>query len=101
MRAPVWLLASPFVCLGVVALTSLVIFLAVWRGKQAILQRMADAANAAAGVKESEGADLRWARADLAGNNRPETISEMSPCPACGGENIVGAGACAYCGRFL
>ncbi len=101
MRAPIWLLASPFVCLGVVALTSLVIFLAVWRGKQAILQRMADEANTAAGVKESTETDSRWARADLAENNQPDSIIEMAACPACGGENPAGAGACAYCGRFL
>ena len=101
MKAPIWLLFSPFVCLGVVALTSLVIFLALWRSKQAILQRMADEANTDAGAEENIDTGSRWARADLAEKDQPNIIIEMAACPACGGENPASALACAYCGRKL
>jgi hypothetical protein len=101
MRAPMLLLLSPFVCLGVVALISLIIFLVMWRGKQAVLQRMADAANAAANGKESPAADSRWALTSPANNSQTDGTIETSPCPACGGENLVSADACAYCGRKL
>jgi hypothetical protein len=101
MRAPILLLLSPFVCLGVVALTSLIIFLAMWRGKQAVLQRLADAANAAANGKESPAADSRWTHTSLSDIRQTDSTIETSPCPACGGENFVSAGACAYCGRKL
>ena len=101
MRAPILLLLTPAVCLGVVVLTSFVIFFALWRGKQAILQRMADEANADAGAEENTDTGSRWARADLAGKDQPNNIIEMAACPACGGESPASALACAYCGRKL
>jgi hypothetical protein len=101
MQAPLLLLLSPFVCLGIVALTSLIIFLVMWRGKQAVLQNLADTANAAANVEESPAADSRWAHTSPADNSQTDGTIETSACPACGGENYVSAGACAYCGRKL
>ena len=101
MRAPFWLLLSHAVCLGIVVLTSIVIFLALRRGTQAISQRLKDEDNGASNSDESIETESRWARADLAEKDQPGVIIEMAACPACGGENTVGAVACAYCGRKL
>ena len=97
MRLPVWLLISPIICLGVVVLTSFVIFLAVRRGTQAVRQCVQDEADTDA----SSQADSRWSRTDLAERNQPEDVIEKAACPACGGENLLGAAACTYCGRKL
>jgi hypothetical protein len=105
MRFTNWLLVLPTLCLGVVILTSFVIFFAFRRGRQVISQVMEenadDTPNPDAEMDAAMAADTRWARGELAVNDQPETIIEMAACPACGGENIVGAGACAYCGRKL
>ena len=101
MRFTNWLLVLPTLCLGAVILTSFVIFYAFRRGKQVIDQLQEENADGSPDPEATMNADTRWARSDLAENNPPETMIEMSACPACGGENIVGAGACAYCGRKL
>ena len=101
MRFSNWLLVLPTLCLGAVIITSFVIFYAFRRGRQAIDQLQDENADGLLDPEAITDADTRWARGDLADNNPPETIIEMSACPACGGENIVGAGACAYCGRKL
>lgn len=80
-------------------LTSFVIFLALRRGTQAISQRLQDAANSSADSSENIEVDSRWAHADLAEIGQPNAVIKMAACPACGGENPVGAIACAYCGR--
>ena len=101
MKFTNWLLVLPTLCLGVVILTSFVIFYAFRRGKQVIDQVREDNANGLPDPEAIMAADTRWARGELAETNEPETIIEMSACPACGGENIAGSSACAYCGRKL
>ena len=100
MRFTNWLLVLPTLCLGAVILTSFVIFYAFRRGRQAVDQ-LQDESDGLPDPEAVMAADTRWARGDLAENKEPENLIEMSACPACGGENIVGAGACAYCGRKL
>ena len=101
MRFTNWLLVLPTLCLGAVILISFVIFYAFRRGKQVIDQIQEENTGAPLDPDAAMNADTRWARGGLAENDPPETVIEMSACPACGGENIVGAGACAYCGRKL
>ena len=101
MRFTNWLLVLPTLCLGVVILTSFVIFYAFRRGKQVIDQMQEENADGSPDPDATLNADTRWARSDLAGADLPQTIIEMAACPACGGENLVGAAACAYCGRKL
>ena len=101
MRLSNWLLVLPTLCLGAVILTSFVIFYAFRRGKQVIDQVREDNANGLPDPEAILAADTRWARGELADNDQPEKVIEISACPACGGENIAGARACAYCGRKL
>ena len=101
MRFSNWLLVLPTLCLGVVILTSFVIFYAFRRGRQAIEQLQEDNGDGLPDPDAVLAADTRWARGGLADNDQPGTTIEMSACPACGGENVVGTGACAYCGRKL
>jgi len=101
MRLTNWLLVLPTLCLGAVILTSFVIFYAFRRGSRVIDQLREDSTDGLQDPDAVLAADTRWARGDLADNDQPETLIEMSACPACGGENIVGAGACTYCGRKL
>ena len=101
MRFSNWLLVLPTLCLGAVILTSFVIFYAFRRGRQVIDQVTKDNADGMPDPDAILAADTRWARGELADNDQPETIIEMSACPACGGENVAGANACAYCGRKL
>ena len=100
MRFTNWLLVLPTLCLGAVILTSFVIFYAFRRGRQAIDQ-LQDESDGSPDPDAALAADTRWARGELADNDQPETIIEMSACPACGGENMVGSNTCAYCGRKL
>jgi len=46
--------------------------------------------------------ESRWARADLS-SSQPQisTKPKGKPCPACGGENPIGAGICEFCGSKL
>ena len=101
MRLTNWLLVLPTLCLGAVIITSFVIFYAFRRGKQVIDQVQEENADGSLNPDSEMNADTRWARGELAENNPPETVIEMSACPGCGGENVVGSGACAYCGRKL
>ena len=101
MRASIWLLLTPAVCLGVVALTSFVIFMALRRGKQAISQHLQAEADTATDSYENTEVDSRWAHADLTEKDQPNVVIEIAACPACGGENPLGAVACGYCGRKL
>jgi len=101
MRFSNWLPVLPTLCLGVVILTSFVIFYAFRRGRQAISQLQQDETNTSADLVKDTNLDSRWAHADLAENNQSDSIIEMAACPACGGENPAGAAACAYCGRKL
>lgn len=101
MKLTNWLLVLPTLCLGAVIITSFVIFYAFRRGRQVIDQLQEDNGDDLTDPEAVMAADTRWARGDLAEKNEPETLIEMSACPACGGENIAGSGACAYCGRKL
>ena len=100
MRFTNWLLVLPTLCLGAVIITSFVIFYAFRRGKQ-VIDQLQDESDGMPDPEAVLAADTRWARGNLADNDQPEKVIEMAACPACGGENIVGAGACAYCGRKL
>ncbi len=101
MRYVSWLFALPTVCLGALILASFVIFYAFRRGRQVIKQNKESNTDGSPDPDAVLAADTRWARGDLADNDVPENKIEMSACPACGGENLAGAGACAYCGRKL
>ena len=101
MRFTNWLLVLPTLCLGAVILTSFVIFYAFRRGKQAVGQALEENAGDSPEPDAAVDADTRWSRGGLAEISQPETMIEMSACPACGGENPAGASACAYCGRKL
>ena len=101
MRFTNWLLVLPTLCLGAVILTSFVIFYAFRRGSRVIDQLREDSTDGSPDPDAVMAADTRWARGELMDNDQPDTLIEMSACPACGGENIVGAGVCAYCGRKL
>ncbi len=99
MRYVNWLFALPTVCLGAVILTSFVIFYAFRRGSRVIDQLRENNAEGTPDPDAVLAADTRWAHGDLADNDAPENTIEMTACPACGGENMAGAGVCAYCGR--
>ena len=46
--------------------------------------------------------ESRWARADLSSpQTQISTKPKGEPCPACGGENPIGAGTCGFCGSKL
>jgi hypothetical protein len=46
--------------------------------------------------------DSRWSDSDLS-TSQPTVSTQLKSesCPACGGENPIGAGKCAYCGAKL
>jgi hypothetical protein len=101
MRFTNWLLVLPTLCLGVVVLTSFVIFYAFRRGRQAISQLQQDETDTSTDLGDNTTADTHLSRGDLSESSQPKINIEMAACPACGGENPAGAGACAYCGRKL
>jgi hypothetical protein len=50
----------------------------------------------------SSSIDSRWSSPDLSTTQPPvSTQPKDEPCPACGGENPIGAGKCTYCGAKL
>jgi hypothetical protein len=52
--------------------------------------------------ESSSSIDSRWSGSDLSTSQTPaSTQPKGEPCPACGGENPISAGKCAYCGAKL
>ena len=52
--------------------------------------------------ESSTSIDSRWSDSDLSASQPTvSTQPKGEPCPACGGENPIGAGKCAYCGAKL
>jgi hypothetical protein len=52
--------------------------------------------------KSSSSIDSRWSGSDHSTSQPPvSTQPKGEPCPACGGENPIDAGKCAYCGAKL
>jgi Zn finger protein HypA/HybF involved in hydrogenase expression len=102
MNLPVWLFIGAAACLGVMALTAVIAFLVLRRGSQAIGQRLQDVVQSASdAAKDNQGSRSRWSQADAGQIGQPVITIEMAACPACGGQNAVGAAACTYCGRQL
>jgi hypothetical protein len=101
MRPLFWLCLSPAVCLGVVALTSFILFYALRRGTRSINERLQDEANNAPKSDNTAEGDLASASNEPSESISRHTADEMSACTACGGENPAGASKCAYCGRKL
>ena len=99
MRPLFWLCLSPLLCLGIVALTSFILFYSLRRGTRAIDEHLQDEAKASSG--ESAGVDSSPTPKELSEGISTNSGEEVSACPACGGENPAGTSKCAYCGRKL
>lgn len=102
MSISVWLLAGAALCLGVIILTSVLLFIALKRGSRVIRQGLKDRADEDVQSVDRVNADNPLARGNL--KSAPPSLEvavAMDACPACGGENPRGAGICAYCGRKL
>jgi hypothetical protein len=97
----VLLCLSPAVCLGVVALTSFIIFYAFRRGGRDIYEHLGDEASSTQDSGDTAVLDASSEPDELSESSNPNTVKEMSACPACGGENPVDASRCDYCGRKL
>lgn len=103
MSVPLWILLGSALCLGVLILTAILIILALRRGSQTISRNLKDNVSEEQGTPDKPASDdNRWARGDMKANLEPAAKAEiMVPCPACGGENHMGASACSFCGRKL
>jgi hypothetical protein len=92
---------SPAVCLGVVALTSFIIFYAFRRGGRDIIEHLQEKDSSTQNSADSADVDASSASNELSDSGSSNIVKEMSACPACGGENPADASRCDYCGRKL
>lgn len=102
MKAASWIIVGAGLCLGVLILTTLLIFFALKRGAQTISREVNKQPLDENALSESAGANTRWARGNLkAAPASPKKEATMQICPACGGENPSESSACSFCGRKL
>ena len=102
MTAPGWLLLAAAFCLGVLILTAIIVLLALRRGTQTISRQLKENDQPISQPHEFSNTNTRWARADLKAEPEPSQAEiQLSPCPACGGENPAGSNLCSFCGRKL
>ena len=103
MRTIFALAALPLFCLlGFAIILIVIVYLVVRniRSSSTSISSLSPEANKT--DAENENKDTRWARVDP--SSSPTQISnepKVKPCPACGGENPIGANKCKFCGSKL
>ncbi len=100
MRTIFALAALPFFCLlGFAIILVVVIYLAVrnFRSNTTSISSSNPVAKDA-NTTDNPRSDSRWERADLSSSQTQISAkSKSKPCPACGGENPIGASQCEFC----
>jgi ribosomal protein L40E len=97
------LAALPLFCLlGFAIILVVIVYLVVRNIRSSATSISSSSPDAKNTDADNSGNDSRWARADLSpSHTQVSTKLKGKPCPACGGENPIGAGQCEFCGSKL
>ena len=103
MRTIFALAALPLFCLlGFAIILVIIVYLVIRNFRSSSTSNSSSSPDVRNTEEDNSSNDTRWARADLSSaQTQIPTKPKGKPCPACGGENPIGAGKCEFCGSKL